>query len=623
MSIPRFDVTPFLNQDEGQHYDRKSMYTGPDGAKRPRDRKEVRDQVAEYVAGFANAEGGVLILGIEDDYTITGHRLPVDALRSLLQTPQNRLTPQQPAGFTVMVGDKQLIVFDVPAADVPVQVDGNGFPLRIGDKTIQTSESKINTLKLQGLVESWESRSSKATLINLDRDLIMRARQGAGLTALSDEEYLLKRKLADLRGARLQLRHAAALLFESHGPDHPNAGIRIFRVIGTERRTGMDHNVEELPRIEGNLPTVIETATTTIAGLLRRPSRLFGTRFRPMPEYPEFSWKEALLNAVAHRDYVVEGACTEVWLFEDRMEVRNPGGFIGDLTVDEILSLQRVHRSRNPRLMRVLVDLGIARDQGEGIPRMFAEMASAFLPRPEINENRREVRITLRNEPTLSTADRSFIARLGSTELSDIEIRALIHTHQHGRIENNDLRLITGVDTHGASQLLRRLRDRNLLELHAHGANSYYTLPTALQNVTNMHHHPTTKDRTSPNIEGSSPNIEGSSPNIEGSNTQHRGEQQLPTKIAESIAALGPRPKKLKLRAVIVEICSFYEWSTVAELAHMLDFVPSNLVERHLSPMVKEGQLIRRYPDTPTHQAQAYRSASKQSILQLHAEKTL
>jgi len=55
----------------------------------------------------------------------------------------------------------------------------------------------------------------------------------------------------------------------------------------------------------------------------------------------------------------------------------------------------------------------------------------------------------------------------------------------------------------------------------------------------------------------------------------------------------------------------------------MLDFVPSNLVERHLSPMVKEGQLIRRYPDTPTHQAQAYRSASKQSILQLHAEKTL
>ena len=218
-----------------------------------------------------------------------------------------------------------------------------------------------------------------------------------------------------------------------------------------------------------------------------------------------------------------------------------------------------------------------------------------------------------------------------------IEIRTLIHTHQHGRIENNDLRLITGVDTHGASQLLRRLRDRNLLELHAHGANSYYTLPTALQNATNMHLLPTTTDRTSPNIEGSlpnsevgSPNIEGSSPNIEGSllniegsNTQQRGEQQLPTKIAESIAALGPRPKKLKLRAVIVEICSFYEWSTVAELAHMLDFVPSNLVERHLSPMVKEGQLIRRYPDTPTHQAQAYRSASKQSILQLHAEKTL
>jgi ATP-dependent DNA helicase RecG len=210
---PLFDASPFLSQDEGQHFDRKSLFHGPPGKKQSRDRKEVRDQVARYVAGFANAEGGVLILGIEDDHTITGHRLPPKALETLLSVPQTRLQPPQPPGFVVAVEGQDLVVFDVPSADSPVQVTGDGFPLRIGDQTIETTESKIRALKFQGLVESYESRPSSLALADLDRSLLARARQGAGLEALSDEDYLLKRKLADRRGSGLVLRQAAELLF--------------------------------------------------------------------------------------------------------------------------------------------------------------------------------------------------------------------------------------------------------------------------------------------------------------------------------------------------------------------------------------------------------------------------
>ena len=65
------------------------------------------------------------------------------------------------------------------------------------------------------------------------------ARRNAGLSELTNEEYLLKRKLADRRGRRfVALRNAAELLFARNGPEHPNAGIRLFRVIGTERHTG-------------------------------------------------------------------------------------------------------------------------------------------------------------------------------------------------------------------------------------------------------------------------------------------------------------------------------------------------------------------------------------------------
>lgn len=609
MSQPVFDITPFLHQDEGQHFDRKSLFEGLDGAKRSRDRRAVRDQVAEYVAGFANAEGGVLVMGIEDDHTVTGHSLPDDALTSLLTTPRTRLLPQQPDGFVVEVNGKSLVVFDVPAADVPVQVIGDGFPLRIGDKTLQVSETQIRALKLQGLAESWESRPSACSLADLDRALIARARQGAGLAAWTDEDYLLKRKLADRRGDRLQLRHAVELLFAKRGPDHPNAGVRIFRVIGTERRTGPEHNVEERPRIEGNLPGAFEEAGAVVGGLLRRPSRLVGTHFRPVPEYPEFSWKEALLNAIAHRDYGIEGAGTEIWLFEDRMEIISPGGLVGDLTLNEVLTLKRIHRSRNPRLMRVLVDLGVARDQGEGIPRMFAEMEDAFLPRPEIAAGARGVTVTLRNTPTLTAADRGFVSRLGSTEISDEEFRALLHAHRDGRVENADLRSLAGLDTLTASLLLRKLRDRGLLDLHPHGANSYYTLPSALSEAT---------ERGEPGADrGELEADRGELPRDRAEPDADSGEQpadrgEPPPQIAALIGQLGSRPRKERLRAVIEAICSQRPWTTPAELGRWLNVLPANLTERHLSPMVRTGQLERRYPDTPTHAEQAYRSTGMQ-----------
>jgi ATP-dependent DNA helicase RecG len=428
MNAPTFDLTPFLGRDEGQHFDRKSMFEGEEGKKRPRDRRKVRDQVAEQVAGFANAEGGVLILGIEDD--VTGHQLPPDALAALLDVPRVRLHPPQPQGFVLQHDGHSLIVFDVPNCDVPVRVEGDGFPLRIGDKTMQVSESHIQKLKFRGLVESWESRPSHLRLADLAPALLERARRGAGLIALTDEEYLLKRKLADHRGRDLVLRQAAELLFAKNGPDHPNAGFRLFRVVGAERKVGAEHNVEERPRFEGSLPTVIEECFAAIEGILRRPARLVGHRFRTVTEYPEFSWKEAIVNAAAHRDYNVEGRTTEIWFFDDRLEVVSPGGLLPDVNLEELLALHRIHVSRNPRTVRVLVDLGIVRDQGEGIPRMFAEMEGFFLPAPVLDPQGHLFRVTLRNTATLTADDKSFVARLGDAELSDVEFRALLEAHR-------------------------------------------------------------------------------------------------------------------------------------------------------------------------------------------------
>ena len=191
MTNQPFDVTPFLTQDEGQHFDRKSMLDGPPGAKRARDRSEMRREAAEYVAAFANADGGVLLLGVEDDGSVTGHQLPPEAVDALLAAPGTRLDPPQPPGFTVSHKGVELIVFDVPAADAPVQMTGNGFPLRVGDQTVRARETQIAATKQQGMYESWESRRSSCSLKDLDPKLLARARAGAGLSALSDVRALL------------------------------------------------------------------------------------------------------------------------------------------------------------------------------------------------------------------------------------------------------------------------------------------------------------------------------------------------------------------------------------------------------------------------------------------------
>lgn len=628
-----FDITPFLRQDEGQYFDRKSLLHGPPGAKRSRDRREVRDQVAEYVAAFANADGGVLVLGIEDDGSITGHSLTGDALQTLLNVPVSRLVPPQSPGFTVEHAGQQLLVFDVSISDTPVQVTGNGFPLRMGDSTVQSSESKIAKLKQHGLVESWESRSTDTPLDALDPELLRRAKQGAGLTALSDAQYLLKRKLADRRGSAIVLRRAAELVFSEFGPDHPNAGVRLFRVIGRERRFGAEHNVEERPRIEGNLPGVLLETFQTVNTLLRRPSRLVGSRFQPGPEYPDFSWREAILNAIAHRDYGEEGRTTEVWLFEDRMEVTSPGRLIEGITLDELTRQQRLHSSRNPRLVRVLVDLGYMRDQGEGIPRMFAEMESSFLPAPSLETRAGTFVVTLQNTPTLTGSDHQFVANLGELELTPLEFRALFEAHRHGRVDNARMRKVSGLETLATSQLLRSLRDRRLLDLHAHGSASYYTLssllaPTATE--TNASH-PDVGDLgadvgdLSADVGDLSADVGDLTTDV-GDLTTDMGDlgadggdlgrdggdltppTGLPSDLSEQIAALGKRPRHTRLRPVVIELLRVAGPLTGPQLAASFGRRKvDHFVTTVLTPMVADGVIERVHPGNAHHPKQAYR----------------
>jgi hypothetical protein len=208
----------------------------------------------------------------------------------------------------------------------------------------------------------------------------------------------------------------------------------------------------------------------------------------------------------------------------------------------------------------VLVDVGIVRDQGEGIPRMFAEMEGFFL-------------ITLRNTATLTADDKPFVARLGDAELTDVEFRALLGAHRAGRLDNARLRAISGLDTLGASALLRRLRDRELLALHAAGPNSFYELGPKAQLPVDVQ-----------GLEADRPEPTSDRPGSE------RDRPELPADLAAAVKALGTRPRQGPLRVVIASLCSWRPLKP-AELGSIVGIRADNLTQRHFMEMVAEGRL--------------------------------
>ncbi|MCA9674840.1 MAG: putative DNA binding domain-containing protein [Myxococcales bacterium] len=470
-----------ITTDEGQYFDRKSLFEGPPDAKRHRDRRSVRDQVAKYVAAFANADGGTLVLGVEDDGAVTGCPYPADEVATILAVPANRLRPPLPPGEVIELDGQCLLVFEVQAAGRAVMVIGDGFPRRDLDEVHQSSEEAINQHKDAGLLGSPEARIATANLADLDEELIHRAMEGSAFEG-SPADYLAQRRLADVRGDQLVLRQGAVWLFARSAAaiEHPNLGVRVWRVNGTEQRFGGNRNVQDFPRVEGDLLRVLDQARSLIATLIRSSSRLHDLFFREMPEYPPFAWQEALVNALAHRDYSVEGRAVEVWLYDDRMEVSSPGLLHPDLQMDQLSSRRPVHRSRNPRIARVLTELGVMRDQGEGIPRMFEEMELSWLKPPEFSQDGSVFTVVLRNEPVFEATDPEWAAYVRRLPLDVRQKRALVR-FANGELQSADYQQLNGVDRDVAYRELTAMVNGGYLESEGATRGARYRVPEALR----------------------------------------------------------------------------------------------------------------------------------------------
>jgi ATP-dependent DNA helicase RecG len=466
-----------LHQHEGQFFERKGCWDRSGDTPKRRNVREVAKDVAETLTAMANADGGALVLGIEDDGMVTGLDYPGDRLDVLRRAPQTLVNPPlRPRLQEDALRGMSIMVFEVDASAGAHQLTDGRYLLRVGDQNLPFPAHDIEAMKEAGRRRVTEGRFvSEASLSDINLSLVTEL---AGKTGLNDEpvDVLIRYRLAERRNGSVALTLAALLLFGNDpGKWHPRCGIDFVKYEGTERRLGAALNIIKRERIEAPLPHLIEEIYRAIQPHVKERQQLVDLFFEERMEYPPFAWQEAIVNAVAHRDYRYEGMSIEVWMFDDRMEIRSPGELIEPITLERLQKRERIHASRNPRIVRVLTDFGYMREQGEGIPRMFDVMERQGMYPPELRMEAGAIfTVVLRSQPVYSLETMRWLKQFETLDLNPNQKRLLAYAREHDMsFTSRAYQDLAHIDLYSASRDIRELAYKGLARLQRKGARTY------------------------------------------------------------------------------------------------------------------------------------------------------
>ncbi|MEJ2210341.1 MAG: ATP-binding protein [Anaerolineae bacterium] len=309
------------------------------------------------------------------------------------------------------------------------------------------------------------------TQVETYRRELDRRNPGSPLVRRSQQDLLLEVGAAVKDGRRLRPT-LTGMLFFGHSPQrfYPSFTITFLHFAGTSTARSESDGPLYLDNREfrGGLPAVIDAARAAIYEKQSKGAVVEGFVRHDLPEYPEFAYREALVNAVAHRDYDLEGSFVQVRLFADRLEIQSPGGLGGNLTVDNIAYEQY---TRNPHIMRLLEDFGYVERRGLGVDQMIRAMARAGLE-PPIFENRgSSFWVTLHGQPPAQP-----LPDLEGLGLNDRQIRAVGHLQKEGRLTNREYQKLFGVAERTALYDLQGLVESGLALPVSSGRGRYYIL---------------------------------------------------------------------------------------------------------------------------------------------------
>ena len=422
----------------------KTALEGRPSNKQPRSVKNIRQDIAEALVAFANADSGELLIGVEDDGSITGLQHSADQIREILEFSDlihsHAKLPVQ-TGQVLEIQGKQVLFFVVLKGASEIYQLSDGRCVRRKDKeTVPVAFHEIQFERQEVRSREYDrSFVDGAAMIDLDVDYI-RSLADEYLKGLSAERYLQQLGLAEYAANGLRLRMAALLLFARDIQRwHPRVQVRILKVNGAQLKTGDQYNVVTDEAITGNIFELLTESWERLRPYLASNTE-FGSdaKFEQRFIYPEWAAREALVNAITHRDYSIQNAI-EIYVFEDRMEIKSPGTLLSTLTIKGLEALEGAHESRNVLIARVLRENKYVREIGEGIRRIFQLMEENDLDSPKLYSNTTSFSVTLFHRSVFTQQQETWLSLFKEFSPTRLQKRILVAGMSGRELSPNDI----------------------------------------------------------------------------------------------------------------------------------------------------------------------------------------
>ena len=428
--------------------------------------------LAEALVALANSDGGLIVLGVDRDGRPAGE-VWEDEAELALHAAASLCRPPVPTQFqSVELPGGRFIGINVPRSLELHSLSDGRVLVRQRDENRPLSGEEIRALSIARPTVDFETETVP----------------GARRDDLNDEtidEYLEKRETrTGTRGPS-----PAQLLYEIGATDRegqptligvllfgrnpqaflPQSGVVFVKFPGTEPR-GEDGGVGYGRRAEltGPLADIIDRAWAIVFDEMRIGATVNGLEREEVLEYPRRAVREALINAVAHRDYRIAGRRIEIRMYADRLEIISPGGLPGYMTLENLVD---EHFSRNPRLVNGLFQWGYIEELGLGIDQMIEEMVQAGHPPPEFRATPHSFTVVLSNKRERAAPPR------WTRSMNERQTRAVNFVRESGSITNREYRqLCPDVSPETLRLDLADLVDRGVLLKIGSKKGTYYIL---------------------------------------------------------------------------------------------------------------------------------------------------
>ena len=369
------------------------------------------EKYTKTVIGFANTQGGQLIIGIEDGTRkVTGvdNDSVFQVMDNIANTVSDSCTPQivPDIAFQTIEGKTVVVASVAPGANRPYYLKSkgkeNGTYIRVGGTTRLADAEKIRELEYEGARISWDEQicvgytvTEKAIKklcqdMNRYRKEMLEGKEGAEKLPRVTRAQLLNWNVLKKSGENYLATNAFALLTGTHF-HYSRTQCAVFA--GTERGDFIDKQ-----EYAGPLYKQIEEAYSFVMRNMRRSARVDGLVRKEKYELPLSAVREMIINAHCHRNFL-DSSCVQVALYDDRLEVTSPGNLCYGLTLEEAMSGRS--KQRNRVIAEVFNQMGLIEAWGTGLGKIQRAAREYHLPEPEFIEMPETFRVNLFRNPPL------------------------------------------------------------------------------------------------------------------------------------------------------------------------------------------------------------------------------